>query len=57
MGSQYLFALFWSANYIMDVGGEPEKPTNDFERGITLFICMVWDQNDDGHCLLVYRAM
>lgn len=41
MGTQYLYALFWSTNYNLGVGGEPEKPTDNFERVVALFICLV----------------
>jgi hypothetical protein len=41
MGSQYLYGMFWSTNILLGVGGEPERPTNDVERVITLMVALV----------------
>jgi len=41
MSSQYLYGIFWSANILTGVGGEPERPTNDLERVITLLITLI----------------
>jgi hypothetical protein len=41
MSSQYLYGISWSANILTGVGGEPERPTNDLERVVTLLITLI----------------